>query len=225
MCGRYNVIDDPKVQYLLEILGIPIRAQTRLNIAPGAKGQIVYENNQGRTLEDAIWSLLIERKPDGTGYRPSPKYSTFNAQSGSLGSSPLWKKRFQSQRAIIPASGFHEWTGEKGRKQCYNIHPLDSAIAFAGLYELWDFQGETVPSFTIVTLPPHPRFSHIHPKSIPLMLTPEDFDMWLDPYLTNIDPLQHLLKTQIRQPLAVEPIRTPADLEPVGQGEEIEADE
>jgi len=224
MCGRYNVIDDPKIQFLLDILGIPIRAQTRLNIAPGAKGQIVYETSRGRTLEDAIWSLLIERKPDGTGYRPSPKYSTFNARSGSLGSSPLWKKRFHSQRAIIPASGFHEWTGEKGRKQCYNIHPLDSAIAFAGLYELWDFQGEIVPSFTIVTLPSHPRFSHIHPKSIPLMLTPEDFDMWLDPCLTNTDPLQNLLKTQIRQPLAVEPIRTPTDLEPVGQCEEIEAD-
>lgn len=44
----------PLVQDLLEILSIPIRVQTRLNIAPGAKGQIVYETNQGRTLEDAI---------------------------------------------------------------------------------------------------------------------------------------------------------------------------
>lgn len=225
MCGRYNVTDDPLVQDLLEILGIPIRIHTRLNIAPGAKGQIVYETGQGRTLEDAIWSLLIERKPDGSGYRPSPKYSTFNARSGSLGTSPLWKQRFHSQRAIIPASGFHEWTGEKGRKQCYNIHPVDSAIAFAGLYELWDFGEETVPSFTIVTLPPHPGFSHIHPRSIPLMLTPDDFDMWLDPNLTNTDPLQHLLKTQIRQPLLVEPIRSPAELQPVGQGEEIAADQ
>lgn len=127
MCGRYNVIDDPLVQDLLEILGIPIRAQTRLKIAPGAKGQIVYETNQGRTLEDAIWSLLIEPKPDRSGYRPSPKYSTFNARSGSLGTSPLWKKRFHSQRAIIPDSGFHEWTGEKGHKQCYNIRPVNSA--------------------------------------------------------------------------------------------------
>lgn len=225
MCGRFNVSDDPFVQGLLDELGIPLKIQPRRNISPGAYAQIVYETHQSRTLQDAIWSLLIERKPDGTGYRPSPKYSTFNARSGSLGTSPLWKKRFHSQRAIIPASGFHEWTGEKGRKQCHNIRPLDSAIAFAGLYELWDFQGETVPSVTIVTLPPHPRFSDIHPKSVPLMLTPEDFDMWLDPNLANTDPLQHLLKTQIRHPLAVEPIRTPADLEPVGQGEEIEADE
>jgi len=225
MCGRYNLIDDPLVQELLEILGVPIHAQSRLNIAPGAKSQIVYETSQGRTLKDGIWSLLIERKPDGTGYRPSPKYSTFNARSGSLGTSPLWKKRFHSQRAIIPASGFHEWTGEKGHKQCYNIHPTNSAIAFAGLYELWDFDGEVVPSYTIITLPSHSRFSHIHPKSIPLMLIPEDFDMWLDPHLTNTDPLQHLLKTQIRRPILVAPIRSPDDLAPTEvEVEEITAD-
>lgn len=225
MCGRYNVIDDSLVQGLLKTLGVSLNVQTCLNIAPGAQGQIVIETSQGRTLEDALWSLLIEPRPDGSGYRPSPKYSTFNARSGSLGSSPLWKKRFHAQRAIIPASGFHEWTGEKGHKQCYNIHPVNSAIAFAGLYEVWDFQGDIVPSFTIVTLPPHPNFRHIHPKSIPLMLTQDDFELWLDPHQTNADPLQHLLNTRIREPLLVEPIKSPENLENAGEGEKIEADD
>lgn len=224
MCGRYNVIDDPLVQELMEELGLPFYPETRLNIAPGAKGQVVYENSDGRVLQDAYWSLLIERKPDGTGYRPSPKYSTFNARSGSLGSSPLWKKRFQSQRAIVPASGFHEWTGPKGHKQCYNITAAGSAIAFAGLYELWEFEQELVPSFTIITLPGHPRFSHIHERSLPLMLRPEDFDMWLDPSLTNTDPFQDLLKSKIRIPLNVTPIGSPAKLDELGASEYLEAD-
>lgn len=63
------------------------------------------------------------------------------------------------------------------------------------------------------------------PKSIPLMLKPEEFGMWLDPYLTNTDPLQHLLKTNIREPLLVEPVKSPANLEKAGEGEKIEADE
>jgi putative SOS response-associated peptidase YedK len=113
MCGRYNIIDDPLVQDLLDTLGISVNAETRLNIAPGAKGQIVYETNQGRVLEDAIWSLLIEPKPDGSGYRQ----------------------------------------------------------------------------------------------------------------MTNTDPLQHLLETRIREPLAVEPFKSPGSLETVGQGEIIEADQ
>ncbi|MGQ7276315.1 SOS response-associated peptidase family protein [Marinobacter sp. V034] len=78
--------------------------------------------------------------------------------------------------------------GPKGNKQCYNIAPVESAIAFAGLYELWDFDGNIVPSYTIITLPPHKRFSHIHEKSLPLMLSQEDFDIWLDPNLQNTDP-------------------------------------
>src|SRR5690606_41729173 len=87
--------------------------------------------------------------------RPGPTLLPYTTLFRSLGTSPLWKKRFHSQRAIIPASGFHEWTGEKGHKQCYNIHPADSAIAFAGLYELWDFQEEVVPSFTIIRSEEH----------------------------------------------------------------------
>ena len=224
MCGRYNLIESPEIDELLTGLGIEAKAQTRVNIAPGAWGQIVFDTGQQRVLQDALWSLLIERKPDGSGYRPSPKYSTFNARAGSLGSSPLWKRRFPTQRAIVPASAFHEWTGPKGHKQCHNIRPAEGAIAFAGLYERWDFQGEIVPSFTIITLPPHPRFNHIHPKSIPLMLQPDEWDLWLDPAVTQLEPFQHLLKTRIAEPLVVEPVRSPQSLEMTGQGETIEED-
>lgn len=224
MCGRFNVHDSPEVQGLMEELGFEQSLKPRYNIAPGAYAQIVYTTEQGRVLDDALWSLLIERKPDGSGYRPSPKYSTFNARAGSLGSSPLWKRRFAYQRAIVPASAFHEWTGPKGHKQCHNIYPKHGPIAFAGLYERWDFEGEIVPSFTIVTLPPHPRFSHIHEKSIPLMLQRDEFDLWLDPGVTQSEPFQHMLKTRIAEPLVVEPIRSPSQLEPVGEAEELEPD-
>lgn len=33
---------------------------------------------------------------------------------------------------------------------------------------------EWLPAFAVFTLPPHPRFSHIHDKSLPLMLEPRD---------------------------------------------------
>ncbi|MFB2763129.1 MULTISPECIES: hypothetical protein [Marinobacter] len=71
---------------------------------------------------------------------------------------------------------------------------------------------------------PHPRFSHIHPKTISLMLNREDFDMWLDPSLTNTDSFQDLLKTRIRQRLLVEPISSPTDLNAIGPGFFIQSD-
>lgn len=223
MCGAYNVKPNP---YMIELAGqlrIPV-PEERLDRRPGTYGQFVYETAEGRHLQDGIWSMLIERKPNASGFRPDPRFSTFNARSRTLRSKVTWKDRFRTQRAIIPASAFHEWTGRKGSKQCYSIAPVDSAIAFAGLYEFWDFDGEVVPAYATITLPPHPRFSHIHDKSIPMMLREEDFDLWLDPSMTNTDAFQNLLNAEINTPLRIVPIKTPTNLEPLGEEEVLKPD-
>ena len=220
MCGRYNVMDSPVIQELMDVLGIRFTPEPRRNVAPGSFGQIVIEGDRGRVLQEAIWSLLIEPKPNGNGYRPSPKFSTFNARSTRLAESSLWKKRYSSQRCIVPASGFHEWADG----QPYNIHPEEGAVAMPGLWERWQFGGESIHSFTTITLPPHPRFKHIHPKSIPLLLQQKDFDAWLDPDFHQVEAFADLMKSHIPMPLVCQPIRDPKSLEPVGEPEIIAAD-
>ncbi|WP_097458978.1 SOS response-associated peptidase [Mangrovitalea sediminis] len=224
MCGRYDLNDRPNTRDLFGTLGVPGDLVERFNIAPGGIGQIVYETPQGRVLEDAYWSLLIEPKPDGNGYRPNPKYSTFNAQSRRLTSSFLWKERYERQRAVIPASAFYEWTGEKGHKQCHRIEPVDGAIAFGGLYERWHFGDDLVTSFSVITLPPHPRFLHIHDKSIPLMLEERDFDSWLDHTFSGTDAFLSLLAPHLPYDLRVSRVTSPLadvgnDLEVIGAEE------
>lgn len=220
MCGRYNIMDSPVVLELLDLLGIQAPPEPRRNIAPGSFGQIVIERDGQRVLQDAMWSLLIEPKPNGNGYRPNPQFSTFNARSTRLNESPLWKKRYPTQRCIVPASAFHEWAGG----QPYNIHPEGSAVAMPGLWERWQFGDELIHSFATITLPPHPRFRHIHPKSIPLMLSPKDFDLWLDPGFTEVGAFADLMRTHIPAPLVCRPIRDPKSLEPVAPAEIISAD-
>ncbi|WP_207780486.1 hypothetical protein [Pokkaliibacter plantistimulans] len=74
MCGRYNLTDSPVVRQLMADVGMPLdMAEPRENIAPGSWGQIIWESGQGRVLSEAMWSLLIEPKPDRPGYRPVPK--------------------------------------------------------------------------------------------------------------------------------------------------------
>lgn len=92
-------------------------------------------------------------------------------------------------------------------------------------WQAWHFGEESVNSFTVITLPPHPRFSHIHPKSIPLMLRPEEFDLWLDPDFHQVDAFQGMMKTHISAPLVCEPVMGPQKLVPVGEVETIPADE
>ncbi|RMJ01608.1 hypothetical protein DOQ08_03190 [Marinobacter litoralis] len=221
MCGRFNVTDSPEIRALMEQLGLPgITPRFQHNVPPGGIGEFVMESGDARYLLSGIWSLLVEPRPDGHGYRPNPKFHTFNARSDRLTSSPLWKKVYPSNRCIIPVSAFHEWQG----KQVYNVHPLNEATALAGLWQSWYFGDEQVNSFTVITLPPHPKFSHIHPKSIPLMLRPKEFDLWLDPHFHQVEAFQKLLKTRIPVPLVCEPVRGPKDLKLVGDVEVIPSD-
>jgi len=221
MCGRYNVIDSPEIRSLMGRLGLPGIAPTpQHNLPPGGIGEFVIEAAGDRYLQSGIWSLLIEPNSNGYGFRPNPKFHTFNARSDRLTSSPLWKKLYPSQRCIVPASAFHEWQG----KQVYNIHPEGEATALAGLWQSWHFGEEQVSSFTVITLPPHPRFSHIHPKSIPLMLRPEEFDLWLDPDFHHTDAFADLMKSHISAPLVCEPVASTASLAPIGAVEVIPAD-
>jgi putative SOS response-associated peptidase YedK len=60
------------------------------------------------------------------------------------------------------------------------VPQASGAVALGGLYEIWRFGDELVPGFSVIRLPPHLKFAHIHAKSLPLMLEPEDFDAWLD---------------------------------------------
>lgn len=219
MCGRYNVIDNPGIRELVRMLGVPL-PEPRRNIAPGAKGQFVMEDATGRHLVEGYWSLLIEPKPTGTGYRPNPRYSTFNARADHLQQSRLWRKPFHNQRCIVPMTGFHEWVN----RVPYNIYPQSGAIAMAGLWQQHDHGDETVFSFATITLPPHPRFLHIHPKSLPLILEPQDFDTWLDPDFHQVDAFQALLKTHIPYTLTCQPVNNPVQLQPAGNAEVVKAD-
>lgn len=215
MCGRYNISSGEDAARLLGQLRVGEMPEARRNIAPGAHGQFVREQGGERELVDGIWSLLVEPKPSGAGFRPSPKFSTFNARSDRLEASPLWRGRYHHKRAIVPADGFHEWVG----KQCYQVRQPGRALALGALYEVWEFGDVRVPSFSIITVPPHPRFAHIHAKSLPLLLEPADFELWLDPAFSASDAFRDLLQPRLRHTLEATPVDSPLGLHAVGETE------
>ncbi len=217
MCGRMNVTDSPFVRELMKGLGMSAYPRAKNNIAPGSTSDILIEGPEGRQLHEAYWSLLIEPRVNKPGYRPNPKWATFNSKSTRLQSSRLWSSAFKSKRAIIPASCFFEWKD----KVCHAIAPIDRAIAFAGLYRSWDFDGETVYSFSVITLPGQKAFRHIHEKSYPLMLEEQEYDRWLDSNANKPDSLQDLLDSGIRKDISVIPVDSPENMEVVGETEII----
>ncbi|MFE2928201.1 SOS response-associated peptidase [Streptomyces goshikiensis] len=101
---------------------------------------------------------------------------------------------------------------KRARKQPYFVLPADgSVLAMAGIYEFW--RDRTLPdehpmawwvTCSVITteaetgpLAAAPAegpgsLSEIHPR-MPLMLTPDTWDPWLDPARTDPDELRHLL--------------------------------
>ncbi|PZH19542.1 hypothetical protein C1I97_02585 [Streptomyces sp. NTH33] len=101
---------------------------------------------------------------------------------------------------------------KRPRKQPYFVTPADGSVfAMAGLYEFW--RDRTLPddhprawwaTCSVITTEAEqtplaaapaegPRSLHdIHPR-MPLMLTPDRWDAWLDPARTDVDDLRALL--------------------------------
>ena len=205
MCGRFNITDHPGVYDLCEALGVPA-PKPNFNIAPGAQADVVIKHGHNQ-LVSGYWSMLMEAHPDRPDHlRPNPKYKTFNAQSRRLTSSSLWHDAYQQQRCIVPMSGFYEWKGG----QCHYIQPADgSAFAMAGLYRQQMIQGQVVTSFSVITLPPQPEFCHIHDKSYPFALLPEEYELWLDNSQCQATEFQHWMDGGIRQAISIEAMNSP----------------
>ena len=54
--------------------------------------------------------------------------ATFNARAETVSEKPMFREAFRQRRCIIPASGFFEWTGEKGVKTPHGLAKQADAV-------------------------------------------------------------------------------------------------
>ena len=101
---------------------------------------------------------------------------TINARAETVASKPAFRAAFRRRRCLVPADGFYEWTGPRGKRQPLNIHRSDgNPLALAGL---WESHDEFGPTFTIITTAPNAYMSTIHSR-MPVVLEPGDWNTWL----------------------------------------------
>ena len=112
-------------------------------------------------------------------------------------------RRFdKSQRCLIPASAFFEFTGAKYPKTKHRF-TLNGApfLAIAGLWR--EGSGNQPSSFTMLTTGPGSDMAPIHNRQI-VVLRPEDWSAWID--LSR--PESELLRPLPGGSLGVETVRT-----------------
>lgn len=109
--------------------------------------------------------------------------ATFNARAETVAEKPMFRDAFKRRRCIIPASGFYEWTGEKGAKQPHLFSAADGSpiLAFAGLWDRWrnPDDGEEMLSCTIIVSGASAWMTPYHDR-MPIVLTSTAIDAWLE---------------------------------------------
>jgi len=186
MCGRFTVEDE-----IYEIR-IAVSAQVEqlfrpwkptFNIAPSAgpgnEQLIAVTAADGtRVLKLARWWFIPSHWD-----RPLKELPTlFNARAEEVAQKPLYRHAFAASRCLVPANGWREFKGERGKKQPYHFQPDQKLFAFAGLWSTWHSEtGESVDTFTIITTEANDVVRPIHNR-MPLVMPVESYSSWLDPH-------------------------------------------
>jgi putative SOS response-associated peptidase YedK len=135
------------------------------------------------------WGLIpswIKDKTTALAFRKN----TLNAKSETVFEKPSFKKAIETQRCIVPSTGFFEWQQDGKNKIPYYISLKEKEIiSMAGLYDTWvDTEtGEVINSVSILTTQANEVMSTIHniKKRMPVLLDEQGTETWLLETLTQ----------------------------------------
>lgn len=184
MCGRYRLT--AKERYLRDHFGLDDDPSwtPRWNIAPTQPVAVVRQDAKRphRNFSLVRWGLIPYWAKD-----PSVGFKTINAQSETAAEKPAFREAMRRRRCLVPADGFYEWQKISAKeKQPYNFGMIDDSVfAFAGLWESWRSPAdEAIETCTILTTKPNALVAGVHDR-MPAVLMPENYDLWLDPGITE----------------------------------------
>jgi len=178
VCARFTLVKSPWLTArALGSKSVERALRSRYNVAP-TQPIAAAINDAERSVEELRWGLV----PPHAEHPSAVKLSTFNARIETIAKAPTYRDAFRTQRCAIFADGFYEWRADAdGGKTPMWIHRKDDApFVFAGLWDEWHGDGETVRSATIVTQPANPFMQTIHSR-MPVVLDLERARAWLAP--------------------------------------------
>lgn len=183
MPGRFFLtkpIEEVATQLGLEL--DKVQGETvRRNIAPGQ--QIVTLTTAG--LSYMRWGIIPVGRVNARG-RPVME-TLINARSETV----FDKSAYEGvSRAVVPVSGWYEWTGEKRRKTAWRLSGSDQELLFfAAICDVWHGPGGIfVPQVATVTCPPNEDVAPIHHR-MGVLLAQDDIQKWLEGSVAEITPL------------------------------------
>ncbi|MCK0149790.1 SOS response-associated peptidase [Marivita sp. S6314] len=161
------------VEELAQKIGVaaPPNEPPRRNIQPGQTVLCLTPSG----FDHMRWGMIPSGRKNARG---RPVMDTIvNARSETL----FDKSAFSNmQRAIVPADGWYEWTGEARRKTAWEIRSkTDDLLWFAAIYDTWHGPNDvTLSQLATVTGPPNQDLRDIHDR-MGVLLEIDDIPKWM----------------------------------------------
>ena len=206
MCGRFTLTQSAEtIAKALDVANVPSLAP-RYNIAPTQPVATVLQTREDTERQVLLlhWGLIPSwAKEKKMGAR------MINARAETVAEKPAFRAAFRHRRCLVLADGFYEWQQLQGKKQPFYCRLSDGqAFAFAGLWEHWEGEdGEAIESCTILTTEANQVMRPIHER-MPVILPPQDYDLWLNPAVQKSDLLQPLLRPYATEAMSAYPVGT-----------------
>ncbi len=191
MCGRFEI--HSTLEIIAKVFGIDsitFDYQPNYNVAPSHDILLVV-NDGKRRLVRSRWGFVPSWSKE-----LSAGYKMINARAESVADKPSFRQAFQNQRCLVVADGFYEWKKEGTKKRPFYIRlKSGKPLGFAGLYSIWKSpEGEQICTSTIITIDANEIVQPLHDR-MPVIASPDAYDLWLDPDIHDKSLLQNILKS------------------------------
>lgn len=184
MCNRY--FQEHQAEKLARIYGASRTAilgeQVATDVYPTYRPAVVRNREGVREIVNMHWGLILPWVKEAD----LAKFSKpNNARDDTIIKSLVEKKGMfyapmKNNRCILPATGWCEWTGQKGSMVANRLSVKgQESIHFAGLYSYRE--GHPGLSCTMITTAAEGEAAKFHHRIPVILLTDADVTAWLDP--------------------------------------------
>ena len=191
MCNLYsqkNSLQEVRDWFRVDVVDASAGNLPPLNsIFPGYDAPVIYRKKSERILGMMKWGFVLIQK------ERAPKYIN-NCRGDNVKESVFWKPSFKDRRCLVPASKFSEYhphvKNEKGHKAGVWFELKEQELfAFAGIWRKFEgkLKGQYLEfnTYSIVTTTANSIVKPIHASRMPVILEPDDYDLWLEDDVTT----------------------------------------
>ena len=201
MCGRFQLTASPEdIAEHFQLTHLP-KYQPSYNITPARKILCIVElEDKSLKAVNLFWGLVPSWSKD-----TKNSHHLINARAETVREKPSFRTAFHKRRCLIVAQGFYEWQKLESGKQAFHIHRQDNQLfAFAGVWEDWQKEQETLYSCSIITTEAAEVMQPIHDR-MPVIMPAGSYHDWLN-ITSNIDDAYDLLENSAYANMVTTPV-------------------